>query len=56
MKETLRNIAIAGNLLLFLWMTYNGIDEGFKGTPLQFASYVGVTILVCLNTYVLYRR
>ena len=25
-------LAIAGNVLFILWVTYNGIDEGFRGT------------------------
>ena len=25
-------LAIAGNVLFILWVTYNGIDEGFSGT------------------------
>ena len=25
-------LAIAGNVLFILWVTYNGIDEGFQGT------------------------
>ena len=25
-------LAIAGNVLFILWVSYNGIDEGFSGT------------------------
>ena len=28
-------LAIAGNVLFILWVTYNGIDEGFQGTLVE---------------------
>jgi len=43
-------LAIAGNVLFILWVTYNGIDEGFHGTMVQKASYVGLMMLLVLNT------
>lgn len=52
----LRYLAIAGNVLFVLWMTWNGIDEGFRATRMQAASYIGLTLLLFLNTYLLFRR
>jgi hypothetical protein len=49
-------IAIAGNALFILWGTYNGIDEGFSGTLVQKASYVGLVLLLVLNTVLILRR
>lgn len=49
----LRIIAIAGNVVFILWITYNGIDEGFKGTLPQIASYIGLTALLILNIVLL---
>jgi len=49
----LRIIAIAGNVVFILWITYNGIDEGFKGTLPQIASYIGLTTLLILNIVLL---
>jgi len=52
----LKYAAIAGNILFVLWITYNGIDEGFKATPYQLMSYFGLTILLVLNTVLLLRK
>jgi hypothetical protein len=43
-----RNIALAGNILFVLWMLYNGINEGFRGTAYQIMSYIGLTLLLGL--------
>jgi hypothetical protein len=45
-----RNIALAGNILFVLWMLYNGINEGFRGTAYQIMSYIGLTLLLGLNS------
>jgi len=42
-------LAITGNILFVLWITYNAIDEGFSGTAVQIASYVGIMLLLILN-------
>ena len=52
----LKYAAIAGNVLFVLWLTYNGIDEGFKGTLYQIMSYIGLTLLLALNTVLLLRK
>ena len=49
-------LAIAGNIIFILWMTYNGIDEKFQATRLQIFSYVGLTILLLLNSFLVYRN
>ena len=49
----LRIAAIAGNVVFILWITYNGIDEGFKGTLPEIASYIGLTSLLILNIVLL---
>ncbi len=49
-------LAIAGNVLFILWVTYNGIDEGFRGTLAQKASYVGLMLLLALNTVLILRK
>jgi hypothetical protein len=48
-------LAIAGNVLFILWVTYNGIDEGFSGTRVQIASYIGLMLLLALNTVLILR-
>jgi hypothetical protein len=48
--------AVAGNVLFVLWMLSNGIDEGFKGTIYQILSYIGLTLLLTLNTVLLLQK
>jgi hypothetical protein len=36
--KIIRLLAILGNILFIPWITYNGIDEGFRGTPPQTVS------------------
>ena len=45
-----RNLALAANILFVLWMLYNGLDEGFHGTAFQIMSYIGLTLLLSLNS------
>jgi len=47
--KNFRLIAIVGNILFILWISYNGIDEGFRGTPLQIVSYISLLVLLMLN-------
>ena len=50
------NLALIGNILFILWMTYNSIDESFKGTIYQIISYIGLTILLLLNSFLIYKN
>ncbi|MGA2967692.1 MAG: hypothetical protein ABSD69_00775 [Candidatus Levyibacteriota bacterium] len=52
----LKYLAIIGNVVFILWVTYNGIDEGFKGTPVQLASYIGLTAVLVLDIFLLTRK
>ena len=52
----LKYLAISGNVLFVLWVSYNGIAEGFKGTIYQIMSYIGLVILLALNTILLVRK
>jgi len=49
-------VAILGNTLFIFWITYNGIDQGFSGTPAQIASYLGLTLLLLLNIFIIWRK
>lgn len=58
-KETrtlLRYITLIGNGLFVLWILFNGMDSGWSATPVQLASYVGLVILLALNTYLVARN
>lgn len=54
--RALKFLALAGNILLVLWVTYNGIDEGFRGTVYQKISYVGLILLMALNSALLFAK
>jgi hypothetical protein len=56
LHKSLGYIAVLGNILFILWLLYNGIDEGFKATPYQLMSYIGLTLLLILNSYLVLRR
>ena len=45
----LRYAAVLGNLVFFLWILYNGIDEGFQGTRVELVSSITLMGLLCLN-------
>jgi hypothetical protein len=59
-KKSLLNffswLAIFGNVIFIIWIIYNGIDEGFSGTPVQIASYLGLTLLLLLNIFIIWRK
>ncbi|HZQ30013.1 MAG TPA: hypothetical protein VFA93_02970 [Patescibacteria group bacterium] len=52
----LKIVAVSGNILFILWMSFNAIDEAFKGTIYQKISYVGLVSLLLLNIFLLFRR
>jgi hypothetical protein len=54
--NALRYIATIGNVLLILWMLYNGMDEGWNASPVQIASYVFLFLLLALNSALLWRK
>lgn len=53
MYKLLRCAAILGNVAYVLWILYNGIDEGFNATPVHVASYIGILLLLILNSVLL---
>jgi hypothetical protein len=55
-RSWLRYSAIAGNILFILWIVRNGLSEGFRGTPPEVASFIGLVVLLTLNSALLWRR
>ena len=53
MRRALTWLAVAGNAVFVLWVLYNGIDEGFRGTPAQIASWLLLTALLVLDSVLL---
>lgn len=52
----LRFAAISGNILFILWVTVNGLKEGFSGTIYQKLSYIGLVVLLSINSFFILRR
>jgi hypothetical protein len=55
-QDLLRYAVIAGNILFVLWILYNGISEGFRGTRHEVLSYIGLIVLLVLNSLFLIGR
>ncbi|MEZ5014713.1 MAG: hypothetical protein R2794_10520 [Chitinophagales bacterium] len=55
MLHLLRPLAKAGNILCILWILFNGIDEGFRGTKPEIISYICLMLLLALNSFLLIR-
>jgi hypothetical protein len=53
--DALRYFAIAGRVFFALWILYNGVNEGFRGTRLEVVSYIGLIALLVLNALLLVR-
>jgi hypothetical protein len=54
--DALRYVAIAGNMLFVLWILYNGMNEGFRGTRPEVISYIGLVLLLVFNSLLLIGR
>ncbi|HEY5470326.1 MAG TPA: hypothetical protein VIK07_07375 [Bacteroidales bacterium] len=51
--QLLKYVVITGNIIFILWILYNGISEGFKGTLVQIFSYVALIGLLTVNSILL---
>lgn len=47
--------AIAANILFIVWILYNGVNEGFRGTLPERVSYISLIALLTVNTILLLR-
>ncbi|HEU4576357.1 MAG TPA: hypothetical protein VFS36_15250 [Chitinophagaceae bacterium] len=52
-SRILGTLVVGANILFAAWITCNGIDEGFRGTVIQFLSNIGLLLLLALNTALL---
>lgn len=50
----LRYLALTGNTLFILWITYRDIGQGFHGTPMQAVSYIFIVFLLLLNSSLIF--
>ncbi len=49
-KTYLRYAAVAGNILLVLWVLFNAIDSGFRGTLPEKFSALFLVALLAINS------
>jgi hypothetical protein len=54
--KIIRSLVILGDILYFLWIFYNGIDDDFHASPMQLVSYVGILILLVVNAIIIYNH
>ncbi len=54
-RRWLRYAAIAGDVVFILWVLRNGLEQGFRGTPVEIASSIGLVVLLILNAALLAR-
>jgi hypothetical protein len=54
-RRWLRYTAIAGDAVFALWVLRNGLEQGFRGTPAEVASFYGLIALLALNAALLIR-
>ena len=55
--KILRIIAVIGNVLYFLWILYNGIDERFANIgTVQGVSLIGLMVLLVINIFLFFRK
>jgi len=47
----MRFVAVFGNLLFILWIIYNAIHEGLRGTLSEIVSCLFLICLLALNSY-----
>ena len=53
LNSLLMYAALAGNILFILWISFNAMNEGFKGTLIQKLSGIGLVGLLILNCVLL---
>jgi hypothetical protein len=52
----LKYLALTGNTLFVLWLLYNGMNEGWRGTTPEIASYILLVFLLLLNSALLFYK
>jgi hypothetical protein len=56
-RNTIRYLALFGDIVYILWILYNGIDEGFRSiASVQSVALLGLIILLILNIFLLTSR
>jgi hypothetical protein len=48
--------AVSGNIVFVFWILFNAMEEGFKGTLPEKASFFGIIGLLLLNSILLLNK
>ncbi len=56
MEQMLRYAAITGNIMFILWVSFNAMDSGFKGTIYEKISGIGIILLLSLNIFLITKK
>jgi len=56
LSDLFRYAAIAGNILFVLWISFNAMDDGFKGTLVEKACGITLIMLLATNSFFLLRK
>jgi hypothetical protein len=54
--KILSYLTLIGNVVFALWILINGIDEGFKATPIQAISYLILITLLIINSILILKN
>lgn len=49
----LKYAVITGNILFIIWVTHNAMEAHFAGTIYEILSYIALTVLLLLNSFLL---
>jgi hypothetical protein len=49
-------MTVIGNVVFVLWIIFNAIDSGFKGTGPEKLSLTGLILLLALNSYLILKK
>ncbi|BAU53301.1 hypothetical protein [Mucilaginibacter gotjawali] len=52
----LRYAAVCGNIVFVLWILFNAMDEGFRGTLPEKLSAIGLIGLLAVNSLLLLKK
>jgi len=54
--QIIRYATMSGNILIILWILFNAMDEGFKGTLPEKISFFVMISLLATNTWLLFNK
>jgi hypothetical protein len=49
----LKYAVVTGNILFIIWVTHNAMEAHFAGTIYEILSYIVLTVLLLLNSFLL---